>query len=391
MLNESDLEKFTSVLDALNPAARVFANKALTSPDAGQRLARMAQVFRRLGKKSDAILLARLARLYCPSNRKVRILTEWQLRKGAPLWHFQLVHDHLRNDVYAQALSHYVKPGMVVFEVGTGTGLLAMLAIRAGASHVYTCEISTEVAEAARAIIARNGMQERISIIPKNVLDIKVGKDIPKRCDLFVSEIVDNSLLGEGVLPFTEYARDNLLVSGAPLLPRTVSAVGALLSCESCSEYYQVNEVMGFDLSEFNRFSPLEIQMPREVGSAVFLTEKADLISFDLSLSHHARVATASLKVNQDGVANGLLRWLRLDFGANIVFENCPPVRSCWEPHLHIMEHPLNVTVGDCVRFDVSHDRESLFIDLADNISASDGLRSIGGPAVNVDGSRADE
>ena len=47
-----------------------------------------------------------------------------------------IVHDSLRNETYARARAHHVKPGMRVFEIGTG--LLAMLAVRgieAGSGH----------------------------------------------------------------------------------------------------------------------------------------------------------------------------------------------------------------------------------------------------------------
>lgn len=32
------------------------------------------------------------------------------------------------------------------------------------------------------------------------------------------------------------------------------------------------------------------------------------------------------------GRAEAILRWLRLDFGDDILFENRPPQRSAWDP-----------------------------------------------------------
>ena len=113
-----------------------------------------------------------------------------------------------------------------MFEIGTGTGLLAMLAARAGARHFYTCEAEQPVAEAARDIISRNGLSERITVIAKSAEKIRLVEDLPERADLFVAEIVDNSLLGERVLPLTELARARLLKPGAVLLPRAIAAMG---------------------------------------------------------------------------------------------------------------------------------------------------------------------
>ena len=59
-----------------------------------------------------------------------------------------MLHDTSRNNKYEQAITAAVaafvarsgrKP--VVLDVGTGTGLLAMMAARAGAEHVYACEV----------------------------------------------------------------------------------------------------------------------------------------------------------------------------------------------------------------------------------------------------------
>lgn len=350
-------------LDKLSPAARTFARAVLDRPECGAQLARMAQVFRRKGKKADAAALARMARGLEPKSRTVRLLTEWLVRKEAPLWHFRLVHDARRNEAYALALQHFVKPGMTVFEIGTGSGLLAMLAVRAGAAHVYTCEIRTDVAEAARTVIAQNGMQDRITVISKGAMDVSIGTDIPKRCDLFVAEIVDNSLLGEGVLPLTEYARKNILVPNAILVPRAVSAIGSLVDSESYRQYYQVGEVMGFDLSAFNRFSPLEIDTFTGMGQPDFMSAPETIISFDLTKSEHESRIILPLRASRDGIVGGLMRWLRLDFGDDIYFENNPPERSCWDPHLHVFENAVAVQAGDYIKLDVSHDRHSLFVD----------------------------
>ena len=41
---------------------------------------------------------------------------------------------------YDAALRRAIRPGCRVLEIGTGSGLLAMMAARAGAAQVVTCE-----------------------------------------------------------------------------------------------------------------------------------------------------------------------------------------------------------------------------------------------------------
>lgn len=349
--------------DALSPGARTLVEAVWTKNDLPERLAHMALLFRSRKLRNDARLLALAARSLAPQDFRIRVLTDWLERYEAPLWHFGIVHDHLRNEAYARALDHYVKPGMTVFEIGTGTGILAMLAARAGAQHVYTCERRADVAEAARAIIERNGFSDRITVIAKDAEDVELGVDLPARADLFVAEIVDNSLLGEMVLPLTELARERFLKPDAILLPRTVSAVGCLVSGHGQHERYRMQEIMGFDLSPFNRFSPIEIGMPQGGGDVEPLSEPLELISFDLHRDAPGQgCGEVEMVVAKDGIAEGIMRWLRLEFGAGIVFENKPPQASAWWPLLHILPRPFQVRVGQRVPLEINHTRDRVFL-----------------------------
>lgn len=48
--------------------------------------------------------------------------------------------DAHRTDLFARAIAESVRPGDIVVDLGTGFGLLALLAARAGASRVYAIE-----------------------------------------------------------------------------------------------------------------------------------------------------------------------------------------------------------------------------------------------------------
>jgi len=348
---------------ALSTSVRPFIKPIIERLDLPKRLAKMALMRKKSGGKQDAHLLAQAARTLAPNDIHVRHLTAWLTRWNVPLWHFRIIHDRPRNEAYSRALTHFVKPGMTVFEIGTGTGILAMLAARAGASHVYTCERRAEVAEAARAIIARNHLSDRITVIAKDARDVRLGEDIPERADLFVAEIVDDGLLGESVLPLTELAVKNFLKPGAILLPRHISAMGCIVSGRNLRESYRMDEVMGFDLTPFNRFSPLEIGVQMRGGDAEPLSETIELIGFDLNADAFPDgIHPVSLPVNTPGTAAGVMKWLRLDFGDGIFFENCPSQQSSWAPHLHILPDARPVKPGDIVEIEIHHEKESIFL-----------------------------
>src|SRR5687767_13729762 len=65
--------------------------------------------------------------------------------------------DRVRVDAYARAIAATVRPGDVVLDIGIGTGVLAILAARAGARRVYAIERSGAI-EQYKHHVADNGL-----------------------------------------------------------------------------------------------------------------------------------------------------------------------------------------------------------------------------------------
>src|SRR5687768_18330237 len=72
--------------------------------------------------------------------------------------------DAARVEGFARAIAQVVRPGDVVLDVGTGTGILAILAAKAGARRVYAIDRSG-VVELARAHVAANGVGDVDEVI----------------------------------------------------------------------------------------------------------------------------------------------------------------------------------------------------------------------------------
>lgn len=167
-------------------------------------------------------------------------------------FHFAMLNDTQRNNFYRKALERTVKPGDVVLEIGTGSGLLAMLAATAGAEHVYTIEANRHLAALARKIIQANGLQEKITVINKMSTNVHVGGDIPRHADILVSEILGTLLLGESALQFVADARHRLLKPNAAIIPCGGRQFISLVSSSELRQITSVQQWEGFDLHEFN-------------------------------------------------------------------------------------------------------------------------------------------
>src|SRR5471032_1272785 len=79
--------------------------------------------------------------------------------------HRQYVSDRARVDAFARAIASVVRPGDVVVDLGCGTGILGLLACRAGAARVYAID-SGSMLDVARRLARANGFADRIVHVP---------------------------------------------------------------------------------------------------------------------------------------------------------------------------------------------------------------------------------
>jgi precorrin-6B methylase 2 len=134
-----------------------------------------------------------------------------------PIEHARMLHDDRRTGDFISALTAAIQPGDVVLDIGTGSGVLAVAAARAGARRVYAVEASDVAAVAARVFEA-NGVVGRVTLVPGWSRQIK----LPERADLLVAEVIGNEPLEEEILETTLDARRRLLKPGARLVPHAL-------------------------------------------------------------------------------------------------------------------------------------------------------------------------
>src|SRR6185503_9679007 len=92
-------------------------------------------------------------------NRKKAAHPAASLRKLALMLekHRAMLADRVRVDAYASAIRAVVKPGDLVLDLGTGTGILAFLACEAGARHVFAID-KTHKADMASLLARHHGL-----------------------------------------------------------------------------------------------------------------------------------------------------------------------------------------------------------------------------------------
>ncbi|MFY2557167.1 50S ribosomal protein L11 methyltransferase [Corallococcus terminator] len=306
--------------------------------------------------------LARQVPAGIPGNALNRIY-----RKLVPRWHFAMLNDTERNQAFASALQSWVKPGDLVLDVGAGSGVLSMMAVRAGARAVVSCEVVEPVAHIARRIVEANGLSDRISVVAKQSSLLALGRELPARADLLVTETVDCGLLGEGILPIIRHARQELLKESARIIPAKARVFFSLLESSVIHRINYTKEAGGFDVSLFNRFSTQEYFPVRiSTWSHALLSPRTEALAFDFARdSLEPRTLRVPVTPSRSGVVHGVLFWFELDLGGGIFLSNSPDnPASHWMQAVQCFETPLRVEGGQSVCAEVTQDLTSIHFTL---------------------------
>jgi type II protein arginine methyltransferase len=324
----------------------------------------LARLMRKDGQRERALSQCQKALALAPTDADLAREAKWFLSDDVPAWHFLIVRDNFRNAAYAAALRRAVRPNSRVLEIGTGTGLLAMMAARAGAAEVFTCEMNPAIAQMATDIIARNGFADRVRIITKHSDALDAEADLGGRVDILVSEIVSNNLLGEDVLPVHERAVRNLLKLGARVIP-VRGRICVALAEDLRGDEQRLGDVDGFDLSAFNTFIPANRQIRVGHERLKLRSDAADLFTFDFGANEFCAPARTSLICRAiGGPVNGIAQWIVLDMDEEIRYENrpTPGATSCWAVVFHPLPFPIETSPGQEIRISGSHDRHQVSI-----------------------------
>ena len=290
-------------------------------------------------------------------------LCEKQLYREVPRWHFVMMNDVKRNSAYELALRQLDLRGKVVLDIGSGSGLLAMMAARHGAERVISCEAVPPIAAMAQQIVRENGFDDTIEIIPAWSHDLDPAVHLPRPADVLVSEILDCGLVGEGLLPTVRHARQYLLSSDATMLPAAAVLTGRLLESEEVHQLNAVSRAAGFDVSAFNRFAtPDYFPCRLPTWPHRFLSEPIDLFDFNIRTDPLTpRQRTMKVKTTSGGTVHGVAFWWQMTLGPGVTLTNSPgSAPPCWLQAVALFERPPTVRPGEVLTLHVEQDDQAI-------------------------------
>ncbi len=245
--------------------------------------------------------------------------------------HRRMLADHTRVEAYRAALDELVEPGMVVADAGTGSGVLAVLAARAGARRVYAIDNSEMVVQA-REVVRRSGLADAVQVIRSDFAQVR----LPERCDLVVTETFGALALAEGAAAdLTAFCAANLAADGVVVPGRIHLWVAPVGAREPHAEILDPFVVDGVDLSclaeqAVHRGVTLPIQEEALAGPAVRFA--------DVRFPERAVEARGAVHLEASRPARGLAAWFDLCLSPSTTLSTRP---SAPETHWHQVYLPF--------------------------------------------------
>jgi protein arginine N-methyltransferase 1 len=269
----------------------------------------------------------------------------------------EMIADKVRMDPYAYALKALIGPDSVVLDIGTGTGMHALLACKFGARKVYAIE-PNEAIHLARELAQVNGFAHRIEFFQ----DLSTHVSLPEKADVIVSDLRGVLPLYGRHIPSIIDAKRRHLAPGGTLIPKRDTIWVSLV--ESAKVYNELiatwdhpyglamEEAKGIVINSWveentDTFGKRNLLMEPQIWTVL---DYASIENPDVGSSNITQRAT------RDGTAHGLLMWFDAEIADGIYIQNGPGAEKVAEVYgcaFFPLLKPVPIDKGDTITLDI--------------------------------------
>jgi protein arginine N-methyltransferase 1 len=234
--------------------------------------------------------------------------------------HREYLSDPSRVGAYREALRAVVRPGDVGVDLASGTGILGLLALRAGAARVYAIE-SGDIASVARDIATENGFGDRIRIIEAH----SSRAVLPERVDFIVTDLAGRFGFEAGLFEVIRDARLRFLKPGGRIIP---SAVSLWIAPVESPEVRGHVDFWSRSIEELTFRSAHAVARstgyPRAFATSDLLAEGVRMTGADLATDVNVMSGSAAFSISRSGTLDGIGGWFSATLAPGVELTNAP-------------------------------------------------------------------
>lgn len=252
-------------------------------------------------------------------------------------YHYEMLADRARMEVFERAIQRTCQ-GKRVLDCGTGTGILALMAARAGAERVYGVDLDATVLEFAQTALHECGFSQ-VTFLHKDSRKITLDDLDGAPVEVVICENLSTWQVTEPEISVLNHVNVNLIADPVVHLPARVENL--LQPVESNYLFHELVEVRTHYF-EFTGTPP-----PRPLGAPVLYNE-VHFTGVNLPLWHRK----VRVKINRSGTLNGFRLTSPLQIHEELTF---PGSDTLMPPVVLPLPHDLPVQAGDTVEAEVRY------------------------------------
>jgi len=199
-----------------------------------------------------------------------------KLKLSVPQWHYSMLLDSDRLAVFKEAIEKTVKPNDIVYDLGTGSGVLAMIASQT-AKKVYAVELDPITYEYAKENIKINNF-ENIILIEADASEY----NFKEPSNVIISEMMDTALITEPQVPvLNSILKKGLLKEGGKIIPEKVHNTAQVVISKMGHIYYD-EEIISEPISEEILYSTIDFYKINDEDVSYDLKFKLNIENVDV-------------------------------------------------------------------------------------------------------------
>lgn len=240
--------------------------------------------------------------------------------------------DVQRTRMWKEAIQNVVKPGDIVIDAGSGTGILGVFAALAGAERVYCIELHPRFTQIIEHMAEQNDVTDQIVVMEGDASVLEV----PEMADVVVCELLCTGQFFEPQVQVVQHLRQ-FMKPNATLVPRKVRSFIRLLDAQEM--------LYGVRTDVDSRSLVLDDDEPvstRVCYDEIFFGPDQPLL-VDTSVvveARHTRIADAVLIEGQAELDDHVTTW---------------PTKFLYNPEVIFLKEPMKLERGEKYRIHIRY------------------------------------